>query len=400
MVKPEDVAKLRDEYVRKSVLTNRIFMLLLGLSILLLLFIILPYYLSLEHLNILEDEKDQFQNDFTRFSSFNNSLVNYYQNYAKIAEPLIDNDFKNISSRINELVLSGQSIFPECDKIEITGEFFKCNIRLMAENEYDYLINNQSKSILSSSFKSVLTNWDINYAPKITIIKQKLLDNYNSLINNSNTIQSTLLVSQQLNDITKTFFEKDVPRETISIFLGNPDTQSNDSLESNQASLKDLLMSFKSNITKIEGDISNTEGLISSITKRIGDVGTPIGSIALGFEEILVFSPIILAFFYLIFLSVLKDTIRLKKEHIPPGDIVDTIKPLLLFSSQSKFLKLILLISPFFIFIVYSILMLSLWARFDPFFIFDAFFWVFAVLYATCGVILIVNVFRVHKEVV
>jgi hypothetical protein len=400
LAKPEDVAKLRDEYVRKSVLTNRIFMLLIGLSILLLLFIILPYYLSLEHLDILEDEKEKFQKDFTRFSGFNQSLVNYYQNYARIAEPLIDNDFKIISSRINELVLSGQTIYPECDKIEITGEFFKCNIRLMAENEYDYLINNQSQSILSSTFKSVLSDWSINYAPKITLIKQNLLDNYNSIINNSNTIQSTLLVSQQLNDVTKTFFEKDVPRETISIFLGTTDNQSNDSLESNQASLKDLLLSFKSNITKIEGDISNTEGLISSIIKRIGDVGTPIGSIALGFEEILVFSPIILAFFYIIFLSVLKDTIRLKKEHIPPGDVVDTIKPLLLFSSQSKFLKLILLISPFFIFIVYSALMLSLWARFDPFFIFNAFFWVFSVLYAVCGVILVGSIFRVRKEVV
>ncbi|MDF0681242.1 MAG: hypothetical protein P0116_09780 [Candidatus Nitrosocosmicus sp.] len=166
MAKPEDVGKLREEYIKKSVLTNRIFMLMLGLSILLLLFVILPYYLSLEHLNILQDEKEQFQKDFTRFSSFNNSLVNYYQNYEKIAEPLIDNDFKNISSRINELVLSGQSIYPECDKIVITGEFFKCNIRLMAENEYDYLINNQSKSILSSTFKSVLSNWDINYAPR------------------------------------------------------------------------------------------------------------------------------------------------------------------------------------------------------------------------------------------
>ena len=400
MAKSEDLSKLREEYIKKSVLTNRIFMLMLGLSILLLLFIILPYYLSLEHLNILKDEKDQFQNDFTRFSSFNNSLVNYYQNYEKIAEPLIDNDFKNISSRINELVLSGLSIYPECDKIIITGDFFKCNIRLMAENEYDYLINNQSKSILSSTFKSVLSNWDINYAPKITLIRQNLLDNYNSIINNSNTIQSTLLISQQLNGVTKTFFEKDVPRETISIFLGNPGNQSIDSLESNQASLKDLLLAFKSNIAKIEGDITNTEGLIASIIKRIGDVGTPIGSIALGFEEILVFSPIILAFFYLIFLSVLKDTIRLKKEHIPPGDIVDTINPLLFFSSQSKFLRLILLISPFFVFIVYSALMLSLWARFDPFFIFDAFFWVFAILYTVSGVILIVNIFRVQKEVV
>jgi hypothetical protein len=400
LAKSEDLSKLREEYIKKSVLTNRIFMLMLGLSILLLLFIILPYYLSLEHLNILKDEKDQFQKDFTRFSSFNNSLVNYYQNYEKIAEPLIDNDFKNISSRINELVLSGLSIYPECDKIVITGDFFKCNIRLMAENEYDYLINNQSKSILSSTFKSVLSNWDINYAPKITLIRQNLLDNYNSIINNSNTIQSTLLISQQLNGVTKTFFEKDVPRETISIFLGNPGNQSIDSLESNQASLKDLLLSFKSNITKIEGDITNTEGLIASIIKRIGDVGTPIGSIALGFEEILVFSPIILAFFYLIFLSVLKDTIRLKKEHIPPGDIVDTINPLLFFSSQSKFLRLILLISPFFVFIVYSALMLSLWARFDPFFIFDAFFWVFAILYAVSGVILVVNILRVQKEVV
>jgi hypothetical protein len=400
LAKSEDLSKLREEYIKKSVLTNRIFMLMLGLSILLLLFIILPYYLSLEHLNILKDEKDQFQKDFTRFSSFNNSLVNYYQNYEKIAEPLIDNDFKNISSRINELVLSGLSIYPECDKIVITGDFFKCNIRLMAENEYDYLINNQSKSILSSTFKSVLSNWDINYAPKITLIRQNLLDNYNSIINNSNTIQSTLLISQQLNGVTKTFFEKDVPRETISIFLGNPGNQSIDSLESNQASLKDLLLAFKSNIAKIEGDITNTEGLIASIIKRIGDVGTPIGSIALGFEEILVFSPIILAFFYLIFLSVLKDTIRLKKEHIPPGDIVDTINPLLFFSSQSKFLRLILLISPFFVFIVYSALMLSLWARFDPFFIFDAFFWVFAILYTVSGVILIVNIFRVQKEVV
>ena len=400
MAKSEDLSKLREEYIKKSVLTNRIFMLMLGLSIVLLLFIILPYYLSLEHLNILKDEKDQFQKDFTRFSSFNNSLVNYYQNYEKIAEPLIDNDFKNISSRINELVLSGQSIYPECDKIAITGEFFKCNIGLMAENEYDYLINNHSKSILSSTFKSVLSNWDINYAPKITLIRQNLLDNYNSIINNSNTIQSTLLISQQLNGVTKTFFEKDVPRETISIFLGNPGNQLNDSLESNQASLKDLLVSFKSNITKIEGDITNTEGLIASIVKRIGDVGTPIGSIALGFGEILVFSPIILAFFYLIFLSVLKDTLRLKKEHIPPGDIVETINPLLFFSSQSKIKRLILLISPFFVFIVYSALMLSLWARFDPFFIFDAFFWVFTILYAVSGVILVVNILRVQKEVV
>ena len=400
MAKSEDLSKLREEYIKKSVMTNRIFMLMLGLSILLLLFIILPYYLSLEHWNILKDSKDQFQKDFTRFSSFNSSLVNYYQNYEKIAEPLIDNDFKNISFKINELILSGQSIYPECDKIVITGEFFKCNIRLMAGNEYDYLINNQSKSILSSTFKSVLSNWDINYAPKITLIRQNLLDNYNSIINNSNTIQSTLLISQQLNGVTKTFFEKDVPRETISIFLGNPGNQSIDSLESNQASLKDLLVSFKSNITKIEGDITNTEGLIASIIKRIGDVGTPIGSIALGFEEILVFSPIILAFFYLIFLSVLKDTIRLKKEHIPPGDIVDTINPLLFFSSQSKFLRLILLISPFFVFIVYSALMLSLWARFDPFFIFDAFFWVFAILYAVSGVILVANILRVQKKVV
>ena len=400
MAKPEDVSKLRDEYVKKSVLTNRIFMLMLGLSLLLLLFIILPYYLSLEHLNILKDEREQFQKDFTRFSSFNNSLVNYYQNYAKIAEPLIDNDFKNISSRINQLVLSGQTIYPECEQIEITGEFFKCNIRLMAGNEYDYLINNQSKSLLSSTFKSVLRNWDINYAPKITLIRQNLLDNYNSLINNSNTIQSTLLIAQKLNEATKTFFEKDVPRETISIFLGITDNQSNGSLEANQASLKDLLLSFKSNITKIEGDISNTEGLISSIIKRIGDVGTPIGSIALGFEEILVFSPIILALFYFIFLSVLKDTVIFKKEYIPSGDIVDKIKPLLLFSSQSKSLRLMLLISPFFVFIVYSAIMLSLWARFDPFFIFDAFFWVFVFLYTVSGAILIFNISRVKKEVV
>ena len=111
------------------------------------MFVILPYYLSLEHLNILEDGKEQLQKDFTRFSSFNNSLVNYYQNYAKIAEPLIDNDFKIISSRINDLVLSDQSIYPACEKIEITGEFFKCNIRLMAENQYNYLISNESKSI-------------------------------------------------------------------------------------------------------------------------------------------------------------------------------------------------------------------------------------------------------------
>ena len=400
MAKPEDVSKLRDEYVKKSVLTNRIFMLMLGLSLLLLLFIILPYYLSLEHLNILKDEREQFQKDSTRFSSLNNSLVNYYQNYAKIAEPLIDNDFKNISFRINQLVLSGQTIYPECEQIEITGEFFKCNIRLMAGNEYDYLINNQSKSLISSTFKSVLSNWDINYAPKITLIRQNLLDNYNSLINNSNTIQSTLLIAQKLNEATKTFFEKDVPRETISIFLGITDNQSNGSLEANQASLKDLLLSFKSNITKIEGDISNTEGLISSIIKRIGDVGTPIGSIALGFEEILVFSPIILALFYFIFLSVLKDTVIFKKEYIPSGDIVDKIKPLLLFSSQSKSLRLMLLISPFFVFIVYSAIMLSLWARFDPFFIFDAFFWVFVFLYAVSGAILIVNISRVKKEVV
>jgi len=399
LAKPEDVSKLRDEYVKKSVLTNRIFMLMLGLSLLLLLFIILPYYLSLEHLNILKDEREQFQKDFTRFSSFNNSLVNYYQNYAKIAEPLIDNDFKNISFRINQLVLSGQTIYPECEQIEITGEFFKCNIRLMAGNEYDYLINNQSKSLLSSTFKSVLRNWDINYAPKITLIRQNLLDNYNSLINNSNTIQSTILIAQKLNEATKTFFEKDVPRETISIFLGTTDTQSNGSLEANQASLKDLLLSFKSNITKIEGDISNTEGLISSIIKRIGDVGTPIGSIALGFEEILVFSPIILALFYFIFLSVLKDTVIFKKEYIPSGDIVDKIKPLLLFSSQSKSLRLMLLISPFFVFIVYSAIMLSLWARFDPFFIFDAFFWVFVFLYTVSGAILIVNISRVKKDV-
>jgi hypothetical protein len=400
LAKPEDVSKLRDEYVKKSVLTNRIFMLMLGLSLLLLLFIILPYYLSLEHLNILKDEREQFQKDSTRFSSLNNSLVNYYQNYAKIAEPLIDNDFKNISSRINQLVLSGQTIYPECEQIEITGEFFKCNIRLMAGNEYDYLINNQSKSLLSSTFKSVLRNWDINYAPKITLIRQNLLDNYNSLINNSNTIQSTLLIAQKLNEATKTFFEKDVPRETISIFLGTTDTQSNGSLEANQASLKDLLLSFKSNITKIEGDISNTEGLISSIIKRIGDVGTPIGSIALGFEEILVFSPIILALFYFIFLSVLKDTVIFKKEYIPSGDIVDKIKPLLLFSSQSKSLRLMLLISPLFVFIVYSAIMLSLWARFDPFFIFDAFFWVFVFLYTVSGAILIVNISRVKKDVV
>ncbi|HKO63833.1 MAG TPA: hypothetical protein VJU13_01405 [Candidatus Nitrosocosmicus sp.] len=400
MAKPEDVSKLRDEYVKKSVLTNRIFMLMLGLSLLLLLFIILPYYLSLEHLNILKDEREQFQKDFTRFSSLNNSLVNYYQNYAKIAEPLIDNDFKNISFRINQLVLSGQTIYPECEQIEITGEFFKCNIRLMAGNEYDYLINNQSKSLISSTFKSVLSNWDINYAPKITLIRQNLLDNYNSLINNSNTIQSTLLIAQKLNEATKTFFEKDVPRETISIFLGITDNQSNGSLEANQASLKDLLLSFKSNITKIEGDISNTEGLISSIIKRIGDVGTPIGSIALGFEEILVFSPIILALFYFIFLSVLKDTVIFKKEYIPSGDIVDKIKPLLLFSSQSKSLRLMLLISPLFVFIVYSAIMLSLWARFDPFFIFDAFFWVFVFLYTVSGAILIVNISRVKKDVV
>jgi len=399
LAKPEDVSKLRDEYVKKSVLTNRIFMLMLGLSLLLLLFIILPYYLSLEHLNILKDEREQFQKDFTRFSSFNNSLVNYYQNYAKIAEPLIDNDFKNISFRINQLVLRGQTIYPECEQIEITGEFFKCNIRLMAGNEYDYLINNQSKSLLSSTFKSVLSNWDINYAPKITLIRQNLLDNYNSLINNSNTIQSTLLIAQKLNEATKTFFEKDVPRETISIFLGITDNQSNGSLEANQASLKDLLLSFKSNITKIEGDISNTEGLISSIIKRIGDVGTPIGSIALGFEEILVFSPIILALFYFIFLSVLKDTVIFKKEYIPSGDIIDKIKPLLLFSSQSKSLRLLLLISPFFVFIVYSAIMLSLWARFDPFFIFDAFFWVFVFLYTVSGAILIVNISRVKKDV-
>jgi len=43
--------------------------------------------------------------------------------------------------------------------------------------------------------------------------------------------------------------------------------------------------------------------------------------------------------------------------------------------------------------------MLSLWARFDPFFIFDAFFWVFAVLYAVSGVILVVNILRVQKEI-
>jgi hypothetical protein len=161
--------------------------------------------------------------------------------------------------------------------------------------------------------------------------------------------------------------------------------------------LRDLLLSFKSNITQVEGDISNTENLISSITKRIGDVGTPVGSIALGFEEILVFSPVVLAFFYLTFLYQLQDALKLKKDNIPSGDIVDRINPLILYSPSSKSIKGFLTSSPLFVYGIYSALMLSIWAKFDPFFVFDAFFWVFVFIYLVCGVISIVKLYQCLK---
>jgi hypothetical protein len=397
LAKTDDIGKFRDEYIKKSVLTNRIFMIMLGISILLLLFVFIPYYLSLEHLKSLKDEKIQFQTEFDRFSSFNTSLFGYYQYYGQIAEPLIDNDFKNISQRINDMILTGKSIYPQCDHIVITGDFFRCNIKLMAGNEYDYLIKNQSNSILLSSFQSKSNDWKLNYEPRIVTLQNLLRQDYIVMVNSSNTISSFLQIPERLSQLTKDYFEKDLPKIVISVFLGVPIINGEDSIDPTQASLRDLILSFKSNLTKVESDILSTENLISSITKRIGDIGTPVGSIALGFEEILVFSPVILAFFYFAFLYLLHDAIGLKKENIPKGDIVDKINPLILYSTSSKKIKSLLTASPLFLYGIYSFLMLAIWSKFDPFFVFDAFFWVFVFIYVVCGILVIFKLYQTFK---
>jgi hypothetical protein len=369
-------------------------MVMLGISILLLLFVFIPYYLSLEHLKDLKEEKIQFQAEFDRFSNFNSSLFNYFQTYGQIAEPLINNDFKNISKRISEMILTGKSIYPTCDSFLITGDFFKCNIQRMAENEYDYLIKNQSNSIVSASFQSISDDWKLGIQTRIVTLQNLLQSDYKEVVERSNSISSFLKIPEELSQLTKDYFEKDLPKIILSIFLGGTNTVQSDSIENTQASLRELLLSFKSNLTKVEGDILVTENLISSITKRIGDIGTPVGSIALGFEEILVFSPVVLAFFYVAFLYLLCDTIRLKKEHIPSGDIIDKINPLILYSTSSKKVKALLTSSPLWIYVIYSVLMLSIWAKFDPFFVFDAYFWVFVILYIICGFVSVIKLYH------
>jgi hypothetical protein len=369
-------------------------MVMLGISILLLLFVFIPYYLSLEHLKDLKEEKVQFQAEFDRFSNFNNSLFNYFQTYGEIAEPLIDNDFKNISQKISEMILTGKSIYPSCDSFLITGDFFKCNIQRMAENEYDYLIKNQSNSIVSASFQSISDVWKSDMEKRIVTLQNILQSDYTGAIARSNSISTFLKIPEELSQLTKDYFEKDLPKIFLSIFLGETNTVQGDSIETTQASLRELLLSFKSNLTKVEDDIFATENLISSITKRIGDIGTPVGSIALGFEEILVFSPVVLAFFYIAFLYLLGDTMRLKKENIPPGDIIDRINPLILYSASSKNMKALLTSSPIWIYVIYSILMLAIWEKFDPFFVFDAFFWVFVMVYIICGLVLAIKLYQ------
>lgn len=349
--------------------------------------------MSLEHLKDLKEEKIQFQAEFDRFSNFNSSLFNYFQTYGQIAEPLINNDFKNISKRISEMILTGKSIYPTCDSFLITGDFFRCNIHRMTENEYDYLIKNQSNSIISASFQSISDDWKLGIQTRIVTLQNLLQSDYKEVVERSNSISSFLKIPEELSQLTKDYFEKDLPKIILSIFLGGTNTIQSDSIENTQASLRELLLSFKSNLTKVEGDILVTENLISSITKRIGDIGTPVGSIALGFEEILVFSPVVLAFFYVAFLYLLCDTIRLKKEHIPSGDIIDKINPLILYSTSSKKVKA-LLTSPLWIYVIYSVLMLSIWAKFDPFFVFDAYFWVFVILYIICGFVSVIKLYH------
>jgi hypothetical protein len=229
---------------------------------------------------------------------------------------------------------------------------------------------------------------------RIATLQNILQSDYTGVIARSNSISTFLKIPEELSQLTKDYFEKDLPKIFLSIFLGGTNTVESDSIENTQASLRELLLSFKSNLTKVEGDILVTENLISSITKRIGDIGTPVGNIALGFEEILVFSPVVLAFFYVAFLYLLCDTIRLKKEHIPSGDIIDKINPLILYSTSSNKTKALLTSSPLWIYVIYSILMLSIWAKFDPFFVFDAFFWVFVILYITCGFVSVIQLYH------
>lgn len=397
MASEDDVIKYRDEYNNKSILTNRIFMIMLGISILLLLFVFIPYFLTLEHLQNLKAERIKFQTDFEKFNSFNNSIVKYFQGYAKITEPLIDNDFSNISFRINEMILTGKTIYPKCDSILITGDFFKCNIKLMADNEYEYLINNQSQSLISSNFPSLGSNWKENYQPKILLLQDHLNTQYYEEVNNTSSISSFLQIPEELSLLTKDYFEKNLPKTIISVFLGETEPNENESIETTQIGLKNLLEAFRNNLTKVEGDIETTEDLIDSITKRVGDIGTPVGNVALGFEEVLVFSPIILAFFYLIFLYLLAEAIKLKRDNIPAGDIVDRINPLILYSYSSKKIRRLLTSSPIFIYGIYSALMLAIWTKFDPFFVFDAFFWVFVLVYFLCGFILLMKLYQTLK---
>lgn len=163
-------------------------MVMLGISILLLLFVFIPYYLSLEHLKDLKEEKIQFQAEFDRFSNFNSSLFNYFQTYGQIAEPLINNDFKNISKRISEMILTGKSIYPTCDSFLITGDFFRCNIHRMTENEYDYLIKNQSNSIISASFQSISDDWKLGIQTRIVTLQNLLQSDYKEVVERSNSI--------------------------------------------------------------------------------------------------------------------------------------------------------------------------------------------------------------------
>lgn len=404
--------KFREEYIKKSNLVNRSFLIILGLSLILLLFIILPYYLALEHLDTLENKKKQLQTNFITLNTFNKSLINYFEQYEQISEPLIDNDFKSISLRIYDLVNTGRGIYPQCEDINTSGEFFKCNIMLMIESEYRYLVNNQSKPMVISNFENVFDDWEEKYQPRITALEQRLNNSFVNTINDANTISSILPIAEKLNVITKTFFEQDIPKEIVSIFLlstantdENTKNESSDIIfENGKLSLRDLLFGLTTKIKENENSIENTTSLVSSITTRIGSVQTPVVSVALGFEEILVFSPVILAISYLACLFILLETNMLKKNNLASDKIINGLNPLLFDSSnnRSRVIRLCLLCTPLLVYIISTRLVLSIWEKFDAFFLFTYHFEIFVIIYAVCGIaiayVLIITIIKRYKN--
>ncbi|MGD1837807.1 MAG: hypothetical protein ACPKPY_07090 [Nitrososphaeraceae archaeon] len=405
-----DILKeIKKRFDKKSDLFEKLFVMLLGLSLFILLFVLLPYVYHIDAKNKLIITNQDLNEDLISIKNMNDtvSLIGTRNN---LLINQTGEDFNDINNILINVTL-GKPYLLECNHIKL-HHMLQCHIEILVDTEYE-LISNFSEQFIFPKIQEILkkNSWQEVYLSELNDNLLDLNGSYYRIINNFSTsdIQEAK-IPIKLHEETITYLSNS-SNTSRNILLGEItqlEIKYNWNLGQDDYNTQEIIQNFNNTIQNVRNDIKKTDNTINEIKGRADEFASPMGKLVLGFDEIILFFPLLLIGGYLVCIFILIEIFFLRKilfdlytnQGISEEDISRGI-PLWIDNKnlgQNKSVRAVILFIPMIIFFISTYLNLYLLSiPTESFIIFNNYFKELIIVYIIAGSIGILGFVKLYK---